>query len=188
LWRAADAFERIAGAGKGRGFEKAGRSGESTEAYRFNTLGVAHMNQQRPADAQKFFERALEADPKFAVARVNLGVSLMGQQNWSPRGRRWRARGSFPRILCLVQLGLAHQRDPQIHPRHGKFWVRFQRSLKKLLRIRRPLLIHMRQPQRIEAVRLGGIRRCGRFFRSRGLFLPRRCARTHQQARTTNQK
>src|SRR5437763_278592 len=49
-------------------------------AYRFNTLGVAHMNQQRPADAQKYFQQALEADPKFAVARLNLGVALLGQQ------------------------------------------------------------------------------------------------------------
>jgi Flp pilus assembly protein TadD len=38
------------------------------------------MNQQRPADAQKYFEEAVEADPKFAVARLNLGVSLLGQQ------------------------------------------------------------------------------------------------------------
>ena len=47
-------------------------------AYRFNTLGVAYMNQQRPADAQKYFEQALAADPKFAVARLNLGVALLG--------------------------------------------------------------------------------------------------------------
>src|SRR5206468_1139305 len=38
------------------------------------------MNQQRPADAQKYFAQALEADPKFAVARLNLGVALLGQQ------------------------------------------------------------------------------------------------------------
>src|SRR6266478_5204233 len=50
------------------------------EAYRFNTLGVAYMNQQRPADAQKYFEQALGADRKFAVARLNLGVSLLAQQ------------------------------------------------------------------------------------------------------------
>ena len=56
----------------------------AAEAYRFNTLGVAYMNQQRPADAQKFFEQALEADPKFAVARLNLGVSLLGQQKLDP--------------------------------------------------------------------------------------------------------
>ena len=49
-------------------------------AYRFNTLGVAYLNQQRPADAQKYFEQALGADPKFAVARLNLGVSLLAQQ------------------------------------------------------------------------------------------------------------
>ena len=46
------------------------------DSYRFNTLGVAHMNQGRPADAQKYFEQALEADPKFAVARLNLGVEI----------------------------------------------------------------------------------------------------------------
>src|SRR5438046_5508804 len=50
------------------------------DSYRFNTLGVAHMNQGRPADAQKYFAQALEADPKFAVARLNLGVALLGQQ------------------------------------------------------------------------------------------------------------
>jgi Tfp pilus assembly protein PilF len=54
--------------------------GGIVNAYRFNTLGVAYMNQQRPADAQKYFEQALEADPKFAVARSNLGISLLAQQ------------------------------------------------------------------------------------------------------------
>src|SRR5258708_22739393 len=61
--------------------KKPGSSGGGiAEAYRFNTLGVAYMNQQRPADAQKYFEQALEADPKFAVARLNLGISLLAQQ------------------------------------------------------------------------------------------------------------
>jgi tetratricopeptide (TPR) repeat protein len=51
-----------------------------SKALRFNTLGVAYLNQQRPADAQKLFEQALQADPKFAVARLNLGISLLNQQ------------------------------------------------------------------------------------------------------------
>jgi tetratricopeptide (TPR) repeat protein len=51
-----------------------------SEAYRLNTLGVAYMNQQRPADAQKYFEQALTDDPTFEVARVNLGISLLAQQ------------------------------------------------------------------------------------------------------------
>jgi Flp pilus assembly protein TadD len=59
-------------------------SGGIADAYRLNTLGVAYMNQQRPADAQKYFEQALAADPKFAVARLNLGVSLLGQQKLEP--------------------------------------------------------------------------------------------------------
>src|SRR5580692_9031366 len=52
----------------------------ATDALRFNTLGVAYMNQQKFADAQKKFEQALTADPKFAVARLNLGVALLSQQ------------------------------------------------------------------------------------------------------------
>jgi len=58
--------------------------GGIADAYRFNTLGVAYMNQQRPADAQKYFEQALGADPKFAVARLNLGISLLAQQRLDP--------------------------------------------------------------------------------------------------------
>ncbi len=50
------------------------------EALRFNTLGVAYMNQQKFVEAQKNFEQALAADPKFAVARLNLGIALLSQQ------------------------------------------------------------------------------------------------------------
>ncbi|HUE42896.1 MAG TPA: tetratricopeptide repeat protein, partial [Candidatus Sulfotelmatobacter sp.] len=31
---------------------------DSTDALRFNTLGVAYMNQQKFADAQKYFEKS----------------------------------------------------------------------------------------------------------------------------------
>jgi Tfp pilus assembly protein PilF len=50
------------------------------DALRFNTLGVAYMNQQKFADAQKHFERALAADASFGVARLNLGIALLSQQ------------------------------------------------------------------------------------------------------------
>jgi tetratricopeptide (TPR) repeat protein len=53
---------------------------DPVEAYRLNTLGVAYLNQQRPADAQKYFEQALSIDPGFEVARLNLGISLLAQQ------------------------------------------------------------------------------------------------------------
>ncbi len=55
-------------------------SQDDAQALRANTLGVAYMNQQRPADAQKLFEQALQADPNFAVAKVNLGIALLAQQ------------------------------------------------------------------------------------------------------------
>src|SRR5712691_11819413 len=64
--------------------KKSGASVGIADAYRFNALGVAYMNQQRPADAQKYFEQALGANPKFAVARLNLGVSLLAQQKLEP--------------------------------------------------------------------------------------------------------
>jgi tetratricopeptide (TPR) repeat protein len=50
------------------------------EALRLNTLGVAHMNQGKSAEAQKNFEQALAAEPNFAQARMNLGISLLAQQ------------------------------------------------------------------------------------------------------------
>ncbi|HYL62608.1 MAG TPA: FG-GAP-like repeat-containing protein [Candidatus Methylomirabilis sp.] len=56
----------------------------AAEAFRQNTLGVAYMNQQRPADAQKYFEHALALDPHFEVARLNLGISLLAQQKLEP--------------------------------------------------------------------------------------------------------
>jgi len=58
----------------------AGAARDDAQAMRYNTLGVAYMNQQRSADAQKLFEQALQADPNFAVAKVNLGIALLAQQ------------------------------------------------------------------------------------------------------------
>src|SRR6266850_2373263 len=87
------------------------RTVNSSDAYRLNTLGVAYMNQQRPADAQKYFEQALEADPKFAVARVNLGISLMGQQKLEPaRAALEEAARQLPKDpYAWYNLGLAYK-------------------------------------------------------------------------------
>jgi len=56
----------------------------SPEALRLNSLGVAYMNQQKAAEAQRYFEQALAADPHFAQAKLNLGISLLGQQKLEP--------------------------------------------------------------------------------------------------------
>src|SRR4029450_12822368 len=53
---------------------------DSAEAARLNSIGVAYMGQQRFADAQKQFEAALKAQPDYALAKLNLGVSLLSQQ------------------------------------------------------------------------------------------------------------
>ncbi|MGB7233860.1 MAG: FG-GAP-like repeat-containing protein, partial [Candidatus Acidiferrum sp.] len=66
------------------GAQKPAPHSDPAEAYRLNTLGVAYMNQQRPAEAQKFFEQSLAADPQFEVARLNLGISYLAQQKLEP--------------------------------------------------------------------------------------------------------
>ncbi|MGC1265342.1 MAG: tetratricopeptide repeat protein, partial [Candidatus Acidiferrum sp.] len=66
------------------GAQKPAPHSDPAEAYRLNTLGVAYMNQQRPAEAQKFFEQSLAADPQFEAARLNLGISYLAQQKLEP--------------------------------------------------------------------------------------------------------
>src|SRR5229473_4617701 len=72
---------RVNSQSKPQGTQRAETKGNTGEAFRYNTLGVAYMNQQKFAEAQKYFEKALAADPKFAMARLNLGISLLSQQN-----------------------------------------------------------------------------------------------------------
>ena len=70
----------IGASAKSQGAPKSEEKGDEGEAFRNNTLGVAYMNQQKFAEAQKYFEKALAADAKFAIARLNLGISLLSQQ------------------------------------------------------------------------------------------------------------
>src|SRR5258705_12447636 len=64
--------------------QKSETKSDEGEAFRNNTLGFAYMNQQKFAEAQKYFEKALAADPKFAIARLNLGIALLSQQKLVP--------------------------------------------------------------------------------------------------------
>lgn len=84
---------------------------DPAEAYRLNTLGVAYMNQQRPADAQKYFEQSLAADPQFEVARLNLGISLLAQQKLEPaRTALADAAAKLPRDpFAWYNLGLTYK-------------------------------------------------------------------------------
>lgn len=43
--------------------------------YRLNNIGVAYMEQYKHEDAVKQFKQALEGDPNFAVARINLALA-----------------------------------------------------------------------------------------------------------------
>lgn len=88
----------------------------STDALRFNTLGVAYMNQQKFADAQKYFEKSLAADPKFSIARVNLGVSLLSQQKLDPaRAALEQAAKELPNDpYAWYNLGLVYKDSSEI--------------------------------------------------------------------------
>ncbi len=89
---------------------------DAVEALRFNTLGVAYMNQQKFADAQKYFEKSLTADPKFAIARVNLGVSLLSQQKLEPaRSALEQASKELPNDpYAWYNLGLVYKDSSEI--------------------------------------------------------------------------
>src|SRR5262249_12688668 len=63
--------------------EKQTEAASVNAAVRLNNLGVAKMNQERFAEAQKFFEQALAGDAKFYLARLNLGISLFSQRKLS---------------------------------------------------------------------------------------------------------
>jgi len=54
------------------------------DALRLNTLGVAYLNQGKAAEAQKYFEQSLAADPEFVLARMNLGIAFLAQQKIEP--------------------------------------------------------------------------------------------------------
>ncbi len=45
------------------------------QLYRLNNIGVAFMEQYKHEDAVKQFKQALERDPNFAVARINLALA-----------------------------------------------------------------------------------------------------------------
>jgi tetratricopeptide (TPR) repeat protein len=57
-----------------------GKKAPAGDALRLNTLGVAHLNQGKSTEAQKYFDQALAADPEFVVAKMNLGIALLAQQ------------------------------------------------------------------------------------------------------------
>src|SRR5258708_36616706 len=50
------------------------------DALRLNTLGVAHRNQQKSGQAQKYFEQSWTADPDFPVAKRIRVMALLGKK------------------------------------------------------------------------------------------------------------
>jgi hypothetical protein len=69
------------------------------------------MNQQRFADAQKHFERALAAGPSLTLARLNLGIALLSQQkSEEARAALERAAAERPQDpYAWYNLGIAYK-------------------------------------------------------------------------------
>ncbi|MGH9754978.1 MAG: FG-GAP-like repeat-containing protein, partial [Blastocatellia bacterium] len=62
------------GFSSGRGAQDDARL-KREQLYRLNNIGVAFMEQYKHEDAAKQFKQALERDPNFAVARINLALA-----------------------------------------------------------------------------------------------------------------
>ena len=56
------------------------KAANAVEAARLNNLGAAYMNQQLFEKGLKYFQKAAEADPKLAIARLNQGVAYLNLQ------------------------------------------------------------------------------------------------------------
>jgi tetratricopeptide (TPR) repeat protein len=54
------------------------------EARRLNNLAAAYMGQQRFADAERLFARALLLDPRLDTSRLNRGIALFYMQQFAP--------------------------------------------------------------------------------------------------------
>jgi tetratricopeptide (TPR) repeat protein len=81
-----------------------------SEAARLNSIGVAYMNQQRFAEAQKQFEGALKVQPDYALAKLNLGVSLLSQQKSEDAKSFAGSHGKLPQDpYAWYNLGLVYK-------------------------------------------------------------------------------
>lgn len=91
--------------------KRSASTANTSEAVRLNTLGVAYMNQQKPAEAQKYFEQAMAAGGDFALAELNLGISLLAQQKLEPaRATLEKATAKLPGDpFGWYNLGLAYK-------------------------------------------------------------------------------
>ena len=61
-------------------------------------------------------------------------------------------RGRFESRTRRLQLLLGEQRNTQVQPGHGKFWVSLEGLFKIFLRVHGALLIHVGNSQRIEPI------------------------------------
>jgi len=70
----------IGGRGDARTQAKADAKTKADEVLRANNLGVAYMDQQRPEDALKEFERAIVADSENYIPQLNEAIALLNMQ------------------------------------------------------------------------------------------------------------
>lgn len=102
---------------------------EPITAATLNKIAVAYQQQYDPAEARKYYERAIKAKPNFAEAINNLGTVYYSQK-------------SYRRATALYQRALALQpRSAVIHINLGMAWLarhndaKWQRHLQRALEL-----------------------------------------------------
>lgn len=98
--------------------------GGSDGAVEHNNIGIALLAQFKPADAEKEFDAALQADPDYVPALVNRGIALLAQVRYDD------AIGAF-RTALLVDPGniYAHYNISMIFKIQGKAEEGIQHAL-----------------------------------------------------------
>jgi len=106
------AFDRAVRTGEGCGCKEVRVIGRrDCGRLSFQYAGRRLHESAAPCGRAKIFEQALETDPKFAVARLNLGVSLLAQQMLEPaRAALEAAAQQLPKdAYAWYNLGLAYK-------------------------------------------------------------------------------
>jgi Tfp pilus assembly protein PilF len=87
------------------------------DAYRANNLGVALLEQFKFKEAADAFKRALQLEPSFTLARINLGIALFNVPDLAAAQRELQAAGTAaptaPQPPYLLGLAAKTQNKPE---------------------------------------------------------------------------
>jgi serine/threonine-protein kinase len=117
------------------------RPTENLEAFRLYTLGLHHWNQFTEAGlttAIEYFQRAVQEDPKFALAKAWQGscYNVLASDYWPPKETFAKAKEQTEAAFKLEpSLSLAHLNLAVIHMFSDRDWVAAERELATALKL-----------------------------------------------------